>query len=182
MTTTTPLRDYAPLRTLTPRDTTAATMAALNDALWQHFARRTDGDRGISWLGFYFAPHHTFTDPTGLTLTPADDEMLLGPCLDRPACSPIGLHGACGSALTTATTLVVTHVRNLGPNYVPCDPRDTAELVVPLFNDRGSPYAVFDADAFDPHAFAEHDARAIEALLIRLGLSHPPRDTPIKVI
>ena len=172
-------RDYTPLQKLTPAPTTEATMQRLADALWQHFHTKATADKGLSWVGFYFAPHHTFTDHSGLSLTPDTGQMLLGPSRDKPACSPIPLSGACGTALKTRSTLLVNNIKNLGENYVACDPRDTAELVIPLFNKQHHPYAVFDADSFDENAFNTHDADNIESLLTRLGLSHPATPTPI---
>jgi len=174
-------RDYTPLQTLTPADTTEATMQRLADALWQHFQTKEPSDKGISWVGFYFAPGHPFNDPSGLTLTPEHNEMLLGPSRNKPACSPISLAGACGTALKTRSTLLIHHIKNLGENYVACDPRDTAELVIPLFNQHQHPYAVFDADSFDEHAFTQHDADSIESTLTRLGLTRPENPTPITV-
>lgn len=177
-----PTRDYTRLSTVEPASTVEATMREVNNLLWNTFAKREPGDRGVSWLGFYFGPGHTFEDPSGLTLTPTEHQMLLGPRRDKPACSPIALHGACGLAYTRRASLVITHVNNLGENYVACDPRDTSELVVPLFNQRGFPYAVFDADSFDENAFTAHDAAEIERFLAAAGLTHPPGPTPVEII
>ena len=54
-------------------------MRAAADTFWEHLS-----PTGISWIGFY-------------TIEPGADEMLLGPRRDKPACSPIGLHGALSS-------------------------------------------------------------------------------------
>ncbi len=65
---------------LTPvTGTRAERMQTVADALW-NLLHAT----GVSWVGFYL--------PEG------DSQLVLGPSRDKPACSPIGLHGACGRA------------------------------------------------------------------------------------
>lgn len=165
-------RDYAPLDALKPGRSRHATMQRVADALWEHFKTEAEGDRGFSWVGFYVGPGE---EADGVIA--GDDEMLLAARRDKPACSPIGLHGACGRALMERRTLVVTDVANLGSGYVACDPRDRAELVIPLYDDLGQTWGVFDADSFDVHAFTEHDAEAVQRILERTGLTtEPPED------
>ncbi|MEK6644321.1 MAG: GAF domain-containing protein [Planctomycetota bacterium] len=112
---------------------------------------------GISWLGFYL---HT-----------GNDELILGPRRDKPACSPIGLHGACGQAFLQRKTLIVRDVADLGANYVACDPRDKSEIVVPLINQDGSCWGVFDVDSWDIGAFTDADETGLTRLLRRAGLT-----------
>lgn len=136
-----------------------ATMKSVVDALWGAFNRATTAG-GISWIGFYLPD-------------PADAGVLvLGPRRDKPACSPIGLHGACGRCYTSGLPLVVTDVANLGAGYIACDARDRSEVVVPLLDAWGRCTGVLDADSYDTGAFAEHDARQLHELLCRAGLSH----------
>src|SRR5262245_9453352 len=92
------------------------------DLLWEAFHKQS-----VSWVGFYL-------DQPG---EPDDRRMILGPRRDKPACSPIGLHGVCGQALTAQTTRIVGDVKDLGANYIACDPRDRSEIVVPLIDERG---------------------------------------------
>ncbi|MBK8266881.1 MAG: hypothetical protein IPK83_00670 [Planctomycetes bacterium] len=100
-------------------------MQAFVDASWSVL-----GPTGVSWIGFYIK---------------SDDEtMTLGPRRDKPACSPIGLHGACGRAWVTRTPLVVCDVAELGENYIACDPRDRSEVVIPLFEESGECWGVLD--------------------------------------
>ena len=113
---------------------------------------------GISWLGFY--------------LHESADELVLGPCRDKPACSPIGMHGACGRALSDRRTVLVHDVSELGENYIACDPRDKSELVIPLFDRTGRCWGVFDADSHEVGAFSESDAEGFTALLRKAGLTH----------
>jgi len=130
-----------------------ATMQWAADALWECL-----GEQGISWIGFYLA------GATG-------NELILGPCRDSPACSPIGLHGICGRAFQTREPIVVDDVRTLGDGYVACDPRDRSEVVVPLLEPDGSCWGVLDADSREPCAFSRHDVEHLTRLMRDLGLT-----------
>jgi len=138
-------------------------MRAAADAMWRFFK-----DFGVSWVGFYVM------DPAQPADTPDDQrQMVLGPARDKPACSPIAMHGACGMAVTKKRPLVITDVHNLGPNYIACDPKDKAEVVVPLYEKDGTPYGVLDVDSFDRSAFGEADVRALKRLVENTGISWP---------
>lgn len=147
-------------------------MQSFVDASWAEL-----GTKGVSWIGFYLGPGEAMDD--GRIVGP--EEMLLGPRRDKPACSPIGLHGCCGRGWRTRQTLVVRDVAVMGPNYVACDPRDLSELVIPLFDDRGACWGVLDVDSFDLASFDEDDAHALQALLHRAGLT-TRRETPEIVV
>jgi len=97
--------------------------------------------------------------------------MVLGPRRDKPACSPIGMHGACGQAYLSRTTLVVRDVKDLGENYVACDPRDQSELVIPCFADDGECWGVLDFDSFDVGSFTDADAEGVVRVLEAAGLT-----------
>lgn len=127
-------------------------MQAAVDAFWTEL-----GSQGVSWIGFY--------------LCDGGDEMTLGPRRDKPACSPIGMHGACGRSFRSRRGIVVRDVRTLGANYVACDPRDQAELVIPLFDEGGECWGVLDADSFDVGAFDVDDLRGMENVLLAAGLT-----------
>lgn len=135
-------------------------MRVFVDVLWPHLS-----PTGVSWLGFY-------------SWAKGADEMLLEARRDKPACSPIGLHGACGQAGLTKTTLVVTDVAKLGEGYVACDPRDLSELVIPLLDESGDCWGVYDADSFDVGSFDETDAQRVRELLVVAGLT---TDAPIVI-
>ena len=121
-------------------------MQAVVDALWAAL-RGT----GVSWVGFY--------------LHEGRDELVLGPRRDKPACSPIGLHGACGQAFLQRKPLVVRDVKELGANYVACDPRDQAEVVIPLFEPDGRCWGVLDLDSHQIGAFDESDVAGLMRVL-----------------
>lgn len=147
-------------RAISASMTRAERMSAFVDTLWPRLH-----SAGVSWLGFY-------ARVTGA------DEMVLEARRDKPACSPIGLHGACGQSCLTRTTLVVTDVKRLGAGYVACDPRDQSELVIPLLDDTGECWGVYDADSFDLRSFTEHDAKEVHELL---GLAGLTTDAPVAV-
>jgi len=130
-----------------PDATREQRMQLVVDALWDALR-----DRGVSWVGFYLK-------------SPDADEMLLGPHRDKPACSPIGLHGVCGRCWRERQPLVVRDVRDLGENYVACDPRDQSEVVLPCLDPDGTPWAVLDLDSFDLASFDERDVQGLQRVL-----------------
>mgnify|MGYP002395780186 CR=1 FL=1 len=153
-------------------------MQAVVDALWTAFSGEAAGTFATSWLGFYVGPG----ERTHRGETAGADAMLLGPSCEKPACSPIGLHGACGRSLLTNRSLVVNDVAALGEGYVACDPKDRSELVIPLTRaGERRPFAVFDADSFDVGAFDAADAEALHSAFVRLGLTAGPAP-PVEVI
>ena len=133
-------------------------MRALVDLMWETLA-----ETGVSWVGFYL--------PEG------DDEMVLGPSRNKPACSPIGMHGACGRTFRERRPMVVRDVADLGEGYVACDPRDLAEVVIPVFEPDGTCWGVLDLDSFDIGAFDETDVAGLTSLLVAAGLT--PADAPV---
>lgn len=160
-----PTRDYesvlSRIRPATSGEDRDAAMRRVADALWEAL-----GGTGVSWLGFY-------TKPDGR------DEMILGPRRDKPACSPIGLHGMCGRAFLARRPLVLKDAAALDPAaYIACDPRDRAEVVVPLFNPDGACWGVLDLDSYDPDAFDETDAAWLARILEAAGLSAPRTPAP----
>lgn len=130
-------------------------MRAVVDAVWDSLH-----ETGISWVGFY--------------IHQGGDELILDTCRNKPACSPIGMHGACGTAFQSGRPLVVRNVKDLGENYVACDPRDQSEVVVPCL-ENGSPWGVLDLDSFDVGAFDSGDVEGLTALLRRAGLTDESR-------
>ena len=168
------MKRYDLTRQIRPGGARDELMARFIDAIWRDCA-----PLGVSWIGFYVGPGRLSIDGQ----TARDDEMLLCAREPKPACSPIGLHGACGQSWSQGETLVVTHVKNLGEGYVACDPRDTSELVVPVFDESGEAWGVLDADSFDEGSFDEDDARAVADLLHASGLSSKgAAEIPVRVV
>jgi len=123
---------------------------------WREFE-----SEGVSWLGFY-VDHPD---------APSEHRLVLECCAPKPACSPIGLHGACGQALTSAKPLVVRDVAELGANYIACDPRDRSEVVVPCLDGTGRAWGVLDLDSHEVGAFGNGDASMLQVSLLGAGLS-----------
>lgn len=128
-------------------------MQAVADAGWERLSLL-----GVSWIGFYLR-------------RPEAEEMVLGASRNKPACSPIGLHGACGQSLLKGRSLVVTDVAKLGEGYIACDPLDRAEVVVPMFDDSGACWGVLDADSFAAGAFTKADAEGLWSVCFAAGLT-----------
>jgi putative methionine-R-sulfoxide reductase with GAF domain len=140
-----------------------ARMEAFAALWWDAFAAH-----GTSWAGFY----------VDVPAEPDDRRMVLAGRRPKPACSPIGIHGACGQSLVAARTLVVRDVAELGAGYIACDPRDRSELVIPCLSADGTAWGVFDVDSHAVGAFGVPDALACERLLVLAGLSAPHRAKP----
>ena len=144
-------------RRLTHRGSVDA--AGFIDLAWESLA-----PTGVSWIGFY-------------RLDPGSETMSLEQCRDRPACSPIGLHGVCGQALRRGRTRIVRDVLELGDDYVACDPRDRAEIVIPLRPDR-----VLDLDSFNVDAFSDVDDRWLRDILALAGFQPIEAGPPLESV
>ncbi|MFH0981341.1 MAG: GAF domain-containing protein [Planctomycetota bacterium] len=107
----------------------------------------------------------------GFYLHEGGDELVLGPRRDQPACSPIGLYGACGQAFRRQKPLVVRDVRDLGADYIACDPRDQSEVVIPLFDAGGRCWGVLDLDSHNVGAFDDRDVVGLTQVLRAAGLT-----------
>jgi len=128
-------------------------MRQVADAAWEALS-----NSGVSWIGFY-------------TKTPYRDEMVLGARRDKPACSPIGLHGMCGRSWYERKPIIVRDVATLGAAYIACDPKDRSEIVIPLIESDGTCYGVLDADSYEVGAFELGDVIGLTTLVEHAGLS-----------
>jgi putative methionine-R-sulfoxide reductase with GAF domain len=150
------MRDYEGIaERITPGTDRTAAMQDVVDRLWDALS-----SQGVSWVGFY-------------TKDPNDDSMLLGPRRDKPACSPIGLHGACGQCYSRKQPMVVRDVADLGADYIACDPRDRSEVVIPLLEPDGGCWGVLDLDSFEVGAFGDRDVAGLALVLSAAGFLVP---------
>ncbi|MEL6740054.1 MAG: GAF domain-containing protein [Planctomycetota bacterium] len=158
-------RDYAPLAVALNNvgGNRAQRMRSFADAMWRFYK-----DHGVSWVGFYLLEDVPGDEPPG-----REQQMVLGPSRDKPACSPIQMHGACGMSCLKQRAIIVSDVSNLGPNYIACDPRDRSEIILPLFDENANAYGVLDIDSFDRNAFGEDDARQLKRLLESTAICWP---------
>lgn len=145
------VRDYSQLLGGNWPNEQLAAMGAFCDRAWDAFS-----SQGVSWVGFYVAEN--------------EREMVLVARRDKPACSPIGMHGACGRGLLSKRPLVVRDVKVLGAGYIACDPRDQSEVVIPLIDASGRAWAVLDVDSHEVGAFGVEDALGFNAVLRDAGL------------
>jgi len=137
----------------------ARRLAPLCDALWEALA-----PLGVSWIGFYLAP-----EADGRACGGSGGELILAARRDKPACSPIGLHGACGQSFREEAIRLIDDVALLGAGYIACDPRDRSELVIPIYR-AGKVWGVLDADSHAVRCFGEADARGLASVLSSAGL------------
>ena len=122
-------------------------MREVVDVLWDAFAGSP-----YSWCGFYL-------------LAPDGRSLLLGPHQDKPACSPLPMHGVCGRVARSGKPEIVPDVKALGEARVECDPDNLSGIVIPVFDKNAKVWAVFDVDSAKPAAFDEMDQRWLDRIL-----------------
>lgn len=130
-------------------------MIAVADALWDGLR-----DTGVTWVGFY-------VDRPG---EPDDRRLVLGPHRDKPACSPLGLHGVCGQAVRFRRSRIIDDCSALGEDYIACDPRDRSEICLPMLDESGVCWGVLDLDSYEVAAFGEADEQGLRQVLAAAGL------------
>ncbi len=130
-------------------------LSPLCDLLWDALA-----SRGLSWVGFYLASNEDAL------------QLELAARRDKPACSPIGLHGVCGQAFQEEAIRLVEDTALLGPSYIACDPRDRSEIVVPIYRktNPSKPWGVLDLDSHALACFSDADSSGLSAILSAAGL------------
>ena len=67
--------------------------------------------------------------------------------------------------------VVVRDVRDLGSNYIACDPQDRSEVVIPLFEPDGRCWGVLDLDSHEVGSFGEDDVAGLVQVLRAAGLA-----------
>lgn len=122
-------------------------MREIVDLLWENFENAP-----YSWCGFY-------------VLAPDGQSLTLAAHRDKPACSPLPMHGVCGRVARSGKSMIVPDVRALGDAHVECDPRNLSEVCLPVYNKDQKIFAVFDADSASLNAFDEMDERWLERIL-----------------
>ncbi len=153
----------------TPAGDRLARMKLACDLVWDHFGLGMPARPAYSWIGFY-------------EKTASGDEMILVARRDKPACSPIGLHGMCGRGWKDRRPILIPDVATLGANYIACDPKDRSEIVIPIMNADGTCWGVLDGDSYELNGFDESDVAGLTALVEKLGLSTPLRSSATPLV
>lgn len=121
-----------------------ATMATLSCLLHHGF--------GHLWAGFY-----RVVEPGRL--------LRVGPYQGTLGCLEIEFgRGVCGTAASTGRTVIVPDV-NAFPGHIACDAKSRSEIVVPVFDEKGSLIAVLDIDSEYLATFDHNDAAGLERLV-----------------
>jgi len=78
--------------------------------------------------------------------------------------------GVCWAAYNRKETVVVEDVEQF-PGHIACDSRSKSEIVIPLFDNTGAIYGVFDIDSTELSSFDEVDKHWLEK--IAFLIDHP---------
>ncbi|HEY9226222.1 MAG TPA: GAF domain-containing protein [Gemmatimonadaceae bacterium] len=110
--------------------------------------------------------HHAFQHLwTGFYRVVPPDLLRVGPYQGTLGCLEIAFgRGVCGTAAAERRTIVVPDV-NLYPGHIACDARSKSEIVVPVFDARGTLIAVLDIDSERRSAFDHEDANGLEQVV-----------------
>lgn len=121
-----------------------ATIAALLHSKMDHYF----------WTGFYLLQ---------------DEKLQVGPYQGSLACIDLKHNtGVCWAGINQGKTIVVPDVHAF-PGHIACDSRSQSEIVVPLFDGSGKPWAVLDVDSSEAAAFDETDALWLEKIVLLVG-------------
>jgi putative methionine-R-sulfoxide reductase with GAF domain len=96
----------------------------------------------------------------------AEDMLQVGPYQGPLACIDLKQNtGVCWAGINQGKTIVVPDVHAF-PGHIACDSRSQSEIVVPLINSSGLPWAVLDVDSTEKEAFDETDAFWLEKIVL----------------
>ena len=111
--------------------------------------------------------HHTLSqaDWTGFYRVVAPGLLKIGPYQGGHGCLTIPFdRGVCGAAARTGRAQRVDDVLRF-PGHIACAASTQSELVLPVWNRRGTLLGVFDLDSDQPAAFSDTDEAALGAIL-----------------
>ncbi len=109
---------------------------------------------GFFWVGFYLKK---------------GEQLVLGPFQGPLACSRIDLDkGVCGQAYSTAKPVVVPNVDEF-PGHIACSSASKSEIVIPIFDSKGTVVGVLDVDSDRPNDFSDIDVRGLTAMSKQLA-------------
>lgn len=91
-------------------------------------------------------------------------ELILGPFQGQPACVHIQIgKGVCGKAAKDQATQIVENVHDF-PGHIACDSASNSEIVVPIFNQQGDLWGVYDFDSTTFGNFDQLDQEYLEKI------------------
>ncbi len=111
--------------------------------------------------------HHGFRHLWSGFYRVVNDAQLLrvGPYQGTLGCLEIAFgKGVCGTAAARAETVIVEDVHAF-PGHIACDARARSEIVLPVFDGRGTLIAVFDIDSDRRGTFDDTDRMGLEQVL-----------------
>ncbi len=117
-----------------------ATVAALLHHKMPHF----------SWTGFYMLH---------------EGALIVGPYQGPLACQILEKNkGVCWAAVLRRSPIIVPDVHQF-PGHIACDERSNSEIVIPLFDRDGNPWAVLDVDSRKFDAFSAVDRTWLQKIV-----------------
>jgi GAF domain-containing protein len=103
------------------------------------------------WTGFYI---HT------------DNDLIVGPYQGPLACQVLEREkGVCWAGFLNKKTIIVPDVHKFH-DHIACDSRSNAEIVIPLFDDKGDVWGVLDVDSKAFDAFSSIDQLWLEKIVM----------------
>lgn len=123
-----------------------ATMSCLLHQAFDHYF----------WTGFYLV------DPN------KTEELVIGPYQGTLGCLRIPFsRGVCGAAARTGEVQIVKDVHDF-PGHIACDARSQSEIVVPVYDQNGKLFGVFDVDSTEVGSFDADDEAGLKPILASL--------------
>ena len=102
------------------------------------------------WTGFYLHK---------------EGKLIVGPYQGPLACQELEKDkGVCWAALNSGAPVVVPDV-NAFPGHIACDSRSKSEITLPVIDEQGAIFAIFDVDSDQTDSFSEVDRSFLEKIL-----------------
>lgn len=94
-----------------------------------------------------------------------DDELTVGSYQGSVACLVLEKKvGVCWKAITDKKTIIIKNINEF-EGHIACDSRSKSEICIPIFDDTGKVWAVFDVDSKEYDSFDEIDAENLEQII-----------------
>lgn len=129
--------------------------------LFTQKADRTARMATIAALLYHKMPHHFWT---GFYIV-RDKILTVGPYQGPLACQVLEKpKGVCWAAVIHKKSIIVPNVHEY-QGHIACDSRSNSEIVVPLFESSGEPWAVLDVDSRKLGSFTSVDQEWLERIV-----------------